>query len=171
MLNEILDVGNNSIIKKALKIRAFEQVLLENFYKLEARGTIHTSIGQELLPVVLSENEIISILKVCSNLKHKAILMVIYSAGLRISECINLKICDIDSNRMQIRIEQSKGKKDRYTLLANKTLQLLRTYFKEYQPKKYLFGSSCCACFCYLRMSFRHVFSSCTGKLYYYIEI
>jgi 2-oxoisovalerate dehydrogenase E1 component len=55
MLNEILDVGNNSIIKKALKIRAFEQVLLENFYKLEARGTIHTSIGQELLPVVLSE--------------------------------------------------------------------------------------------------------------------
>ena len=94
---------------------------------------------EKTLPVVLSENEIISILKVCSNLKHKAILMVIYSAGLRISECINLKICDIDSNRMQIRIEQSKGKKDRYTLLANKTLQLLRIYFKEYQPKKYLF--------------------------------
>jgi 2-oxoisovalerate dehydrogenase E1 component len=55
MLSELLDIDSNSMIKKSLKIRAFEQVLLENFYKLEARGTIHTSIGQELLPVVLSE--------------------------------------------------------------------------------------------------------------------
>ena len=65
--------------------------------------------------------------------------MTIYSAGLRISECINLKIKDIDSNRMQIRIEQSKGKKDRYTLLAIKTLEILRAYFKEYKPKEFLF--------------------------------
>jgi hypothetical protein len=65
--------------------------------------------------------------------------MVIYSAGLRISECINLKIKDIDSNRMQIRIEQAKGKKDRYTLLSTKTLTFLRTYIKAYRPKVYLF--------------------------------
>ena len=65
--------------------------------------------------------------------------MAIYSGGLRISELINLKIKDIDSNRMQIRIEQSKGKKDRYTLLSKKTLITLRQYFKEYKPKEWLF--------------------------------
>jgi len=91
------------------------------------------------LPVVLSEEEIVRIFKNVENLKHRAILMVIYSAGLRISECINLKIKDIDSNRMQIRIEQAKGKKDRYTLLSTKTLTFLRTYFKAYRPKVYLF--------------------------------
>ncbi len=65
--------------------------------------------------------------------------MTIYSGGLRISELINLKIKDIDSNRMQIRISQSKGKKDRYTLLSKKTLITLRHYFKEYKPKEWLF--------------------------------
>lgn len=94
---------------------------------------------EKTLPVVLSEEEIILILKSITNKKHKAILMVIYSAGLRISECVQLKIKDIDSNRMQIRIEQSKGKKDRYTLLSIKTLNVLREYFKEYKPKEYLF--------------------------------
>jgi site-specific recombinase XerD len=94
---------------------------------------------EKALPVVLSEEEIVRIFKNVENLKHKAILMVIYSAGLRISECVNLKIKDIDSNRMQIRIEQAKGKKDRYTLLSTKTLTFLRTYFKAYRPKIYLF--------------------------------
>lgn len=94
---------------------------------------------EKTVPIVLSEEEIIRILKNISNIKHKAILMVIYSAGLRISECVHLKIKDIDSKRMQIRIEQSKGKKDRYTLLSVKTLEILRSYFKEYKPKEYLF--------------------------------
>ena len=65
--------------------------------------------------------------------------MTIYSGGLRISELINLKVKDIDSDRMQIRIQQSKGKKDRYTLLGTKTLLILRQYFKEYHPKVWLF--------------------------------
>ena len=94
---------------------------------------------EKTLPVVLSEEEVITIIKSISNLKHKAIIMTIYSAGLRISECINLKIKDIDSNRMQLRIEQSKGKKDRYTVLSEKTLDILRRYFKAYKPKEYLF--------------------------------
>ena len=94
---------------------------------------------EKTLPVVLSEEEIIMIIKSITNIKHKAIVMTIYSAGLRISECINLKIKDIDSNRMQIRIQQSKGKKDRYTLLSAKTLEILRAYFKVYKPKEYLF--------------------------------
>lgn len=78
-------------------------------------------------------------MKATENLKHRAILTVIYSSGLRIGELINLKIKDIDSERKQIRVEQGKGKKDRYTLLSLKTLDLLRTYFKEYKPKEYLF--------------------------------
>ncbi len=94
---------------------------------------------EKALPIVLSTQEITDILKAVTNLKHKTILTVIYSAGLRISEVVNLKIKDIDSERMQIRIEQSKGKKDRYTLLSTKALLILREYFKEYKPKIYLF--------------------------------
>lgn len=94
---------------------------------------------EKTLPVVLSEDEICAIIAATANLKHKTILMTIYSAGLRISEAINLKIEDIDSQRMQIRVEQSKGKKDRYTLLSAKTLDVLRKYFQVYKPKYWLF--------------------------------
>jgi len=94
---------------------------------------------EKYLPEVLSEEEVVAILKTISNIKHKALIMTIYSGGLRISELINLKIKDIDSNRMQIRVTQSKGKKDRYTLLSKKTLLTLRQYFAEYKPKDWLF--------------------------------
>jgi site-specific recombinase XerD len=96
-------------------------------------------IREKALPEVLSEKEVSAILKAAGNLKHRAILMTIYSAGLRISELINLKIKDIDSERMQIRVEQAKGKKDRYTLLSSKTLKILREYFKTERPHVYLF--------------------------------
>ena len=94
---------------------------------------------EKTIPVVLSEQEVQQLIQSVGNIKHKAILMTIYSAGLRISECINLKITDIDSERMQIRVEQGKGKKDRYTLLSTKTLQVLRQYFTSYKPKEWLF--------------------------------
>lgn len=96
-------------------------------------------IREKTLPEVLSEEEVIKILRLTKNLKHKAILMTIYSAGLRIGELINLKIKDIDSNRMQIRVEQAKGKKDRYTILSQRTLEILRRYIKENRPFEYLF--------------------------------
>ena len=96
---------------------------------------------EQTLPVVLNEKEISDIIKVTENIKHKAILMTIYSAGLRIGEALALKPKDIDSKRMQIRVEQAKGKKDRYTVLSPKTLEFLRVYFKEYNPKKWLFES------------------------------
>jgi len=73
------------------------------------------------------------------NLKHKAIILTIYSAGLRISEVINLKIADIDSSRMAIIIKGAKGKKDRNSLLSEKLLVILRDYFKLYKPKMWLF--------------------------------
>ena len=94
---------------------------------------------EKTLPIVLSEEEIGNLLKATDNIKHKAILMLAYSAGLRLSELINVKISEIDSNRMQIRIEQAKGKKDRYTLLAVKLLAILREYFVLYKPKEWLF--------------------------------
>ncbi|SFB33300.1 tyrosine-type recombinase/integrase [Algoriphagus aquimarinus] len=94
---------------------------------------------EKVLPQVCSEEEIVSIFKSTENLKHRTILMTIYSAGLRISELINLKIAHIDSDRMQIRVLQSKGKKDRYTVLSQKTLLMLREYIRIYRPHHYLF--------------------------------
>jgi site-specific recombinase XerD len=101
--------------------------------------TIDRPRKEKFLPEVLSEEEVVMILNSTENLKHKAMLITIYSAGLRVSEFINLKIKDIDSNRMQIRVEQGKGKKDRYTLLGKKTLEILRKYVAEYKPIVWLF--------------------------------
>ncbi len=92
-----------------------------------------------ILPTVCSEEEIKQLLSSIKNIKHKAILSTIYSAGLRISELINLPIAAIDSDRMQIRIEKAKGKKDRYTILSKKLLELLRMYFKQERPHYWLF--------------------------------
>jgi integrase/recombinase XerD len=90
------------------------------------------------LPVVLSKEEVKSLIETTRNLKHRAILAVIYSAGLRLSELISLKPSDIDSERKQIRI-LGKGNKYRYTLLSENTLDMLRIYWRAYRPTKYLF--------------------------------
>jgi len=91
------------------------------------------------LPNVISRNEVNKIIEATDNLKHKCILSLIYSGGLRRSELINLKIEDIDSYRMFIKINAPKGNKDRLTLLSKKVLIQLRNYFKEYKPKVWLF--------------------------------
>jgi len=92
------------------------------------------------LPSVLSPQEVKSIFDATENLKHKAILMTVYSAGLRVSEVCNLKITDIDSKNMQILIREGKGKKDRYSLLSKANLEILREYWKRYHPIEYLFS-------------------------------
>ncbi|MBU3093771.1 site-specific integrase [Clostridium sp. CF011] len=92
------------------------------------------------LPAVLSPDEVKSIFDVTENLKHKAILMTVYSAGLRVSEVCNLKITDIDSKNMQILIREGKGKKDRYSLLSKANLEILREYWSRYHPTEYLFS-------------------------------
>ncbi len=91
------------------------------------------------IPVVLSVEEVQLLLNSFTNLKHKAIFTLCYSAGLRVGEILNLKVKDIDSDRMQIRIEQGKGQKDRYSILSQKVLSLLRKYVKEYRPVDFLF--------------------------------
>jgi site-specific recombinase XerD len=91
------------------------------------------------LPVVLSAQDISSIFSVVENLKHRTILMTAYGAGLRVSELSQLKITDIDSKNMQIHVRLGKGKKDRYSLLSKKNLEILREYWKEYKPCEWLF--------------------------------
>lgn len=91
------------------------------------------------LPHVLNEEEVLAILQATSNLKHRCILLLVYSAGLRLGEVVNLKIKDIDSQRMQIFVQGGKGKKDRYTLLSRKALVYLRKYFRAYRPDDWLF--------------------------------
>ena len=90
------------------------------------------------LPVVLSKEEVKSLIETTRNLKHRAILAVIYSAGLRISELASLRPSDIDSDRKQIRVI-GKGNKYRYTLLSVNTLDMLRIYWRAYTPAQYLF--------------------------------
>ena len=91
------------------------------------------------LPCVLSLDEIGSILSHISNFKHKTILVTAYSAGLRISEVLNLKISDIDSANMRIKINNDKGNKDRFSILGQKNLSMLRHYYKLYKPADFLF--------------------------------
>src|SRR4030043_2137004 len=91
------------------------------------------------LPVVLDLSEVQSLFAVTKNLKHKAILMMTYSSGLRVSETARLKLTDIDSKRMMVRIHQGKGGKDRYSILSQTALEQLRQYWRKYRPKKWLF--------------------------------
>lgn len=91
------------------------------------------------IPRVLNKDEIQRIFSAAATLKQKAMLMVTYSAGLRIGETARLKITDIDSTRMLIRVNKGKGNKDRHTLLSQVALETLRAYWKEYRPKNWLF--------------------------------
>ncbi|MCG8573158.1 MAG: site-specific integrase [Spirochaetes bacterium] len=93
------------------------------------------------LPIVLSKQDIIDLYKTITYPKHKAMFLTLYSTGVRVSEIVNLKISDIDSKRMMIRIDQGKGNKDRYVVLSPKLLVSLRKYWKsmKVKPTKWLF--------------------------------
>ena len=91
------------------------------------------------LPVVLSQGEVQRIFSVTKNLKHLAAFMILYSGGLRVGELIKLKVSDIDSERMTIRVRHGKGAKDRYTVLGERTLEVIREYWQAYHPIDWLF--------------------------------
>jgi len=93
----------------------------------------------QALPVVMSEQEVQAVLNHVINLKHKCILLVLYSAGLRVGELLTLRLGDVDANRMQIHVKAAKGKKDRITVLSTKTWQYLQEYLTLLQPVQYLF--------------------------------
>ncbi|MCU7552844.1 site-specific integrase [Chitinophagaceae bacterium LB-8] len=91
------------------------------------------------LPPVLAESEVVRIIQQTSNLKHRALLMTAYAAGLRVGELVRLKVKDIDSQRMVIHIHEGKGGKDRMVQLSQVLLTILREYYSKYKPKEYLF--------------------------------
>jgi site-specific recombinase XerD len=91
------------------------------------------------LPSVFSENELIKLFGVLKNQKHKCILMLIYSAGLRIGECVNLRKEDLNLDRMTVFVTAGKGKKDRVTILSKKVEKLLKSYLRSYKPEYWLF--------------------------------
>jgi site-specific recombinase XerD len=91
------------------------------------------------LPTVFDESDIAAIIKVTENLKHKTMLCLAYSAGLRVSEIVNMRLVDIDSKRMVIMVRQAKGKKDRMVMLSEKILRLLREYYLNYKPAYWVF--------------------------------
>ena len=91
------------------------------------------------LPNVLSRQEVMRLLGTVENPKHRAIMLLTYSGGLRLGEVVRLKVGDIDSDRNLIHIRQAKGRKDRYTLLSKVALEALRAYYRKYQPQTWLF--------------------------------
>ena len=119
---------------------------LRFFYKNVAKKQIAVDYSlrkkPRKLPTVLTMEQIWKLICASKNLKHRLILMTTYSAGLRASEVMALKPEHIDSERMLIKVEDGKGNKDRFTLLSEKLLPQLRSYYKKYRPKTYLFPSS-----------------------------
>lgn len=128
-------VSQQNQVISALKF--FAEKILEVKYKIPK---LDRPRREKHLPQVIDQETIKAKLAQIPNIKHKAILSLIYSAGLRVSEAINMKIEDIDSDRMQINIRQSKGNKDRVVKLSPYILDLLRVYFKKHRPKVYLFN-------------------------------
>lgn len=134
LINE--DKSNSYINMSINAIKFYYEMVLgmpNRFYSIERPRK------ESKLPKVLSKQEIITIINFTNNIKHKCIISLLYSSGLRRNELLQLKIKDIDSKRMVIRVEQAKGNKDRYTVLNKSVLEDMRKYFKIYRPKTYLF--------------------------------
>lgn len=128
---------SHSYINQAINsIKFYYEVVLEmpnRFYSIERPR------AEEKLPQVLAKEEVLAIIENTNNIKHRCVVSLLYSAGLRRGEVLNLKPDDIDSKRMVIKVRSGKGNKDRYTILSEKLLKDLRKYFLEWRPKKHLF--------------------------------
>lgn len=122
---------SNSYLNQAINaIKFYYEVLLgmpNRFYDIERPRK------ESKLPTVISKEEILAIIENTNNIKHRCIVELLYGSGLRRSELLNLKLVGIDSKRMLIRVKNSKGNKDRHTLLSQTALEDLRVYFKEWR--------------------------------------
>ncbi|NEW80505.1 MAG: tyrosine-type recombinase/integrase [Gelidibacter sp.] len=145
--NEDVIIYNNDYISKNNLSASYQNQIvnaLKLFFKTVQKkiieiDAIHRPKRPKILPNVLSKEEVKLILNAHSNIKHKTMLSMIYSCGLRRSELLNLKPLDIDSKRGIVIIRQAKGKKDRIVPLSNKILIMLREYYSTYKPTKWLF--------------------------------
>ncbi|HKJ06784.1 MAG TPA: tyrosine-type recombinase/integrase [Flavobacteriaceae bacterium] len=136
-IEDVFVPNNMSISSQRQLISAIK--LFKTFYpecKIE-EVKLQRPKKSRILPTVLSKEEIILLLKCTPNIKHRAILGMIYSAGLRISELINLKLAHIDLNRRQVLVKNSKGRKDRMVILAESFIPLLLNYVNSYNPQIY----------------------------------
>lgn len=144
--DDVINFNNAYILKNKLSSSYQNQVVnaLKLFYR-QMQGAemsvelIHRPKRQKLLPNVLSKEEVKAILTAHSNIKHKVMLSLIYSCGLRRSELLHLKPSDIDSKRTILIIRQAKGKKDRIAPLSEKIVTLLREYYQLFKPVRWLF--------------------------------
>ena len=126
-----------SILIAVAALRFLYKVSLKKDWTFE--DVIPAPKKPQKLPVVLSPEEVLQFLECVGSTKHRAILTTCYAAGLRISEAVRLKPTDVDSQRMVIRVDQGKGRKDRYVMLSPKLLDTLRSYWRAVQPKGWLF--------------------------------
>ena len=143
---DIITFNNEYILKKGLSasyqnqmvnaVKLFFQTVQNKRLDIEK---IHRPKKSKTLPNVLSKEEIKAILEVHGNIKHRAMLSLIYACGLRRSELLNLKPADVDSKRGILLIKQAKGKKDRIAPISEKIIELLRQYYKSYKPQTWLF--------------------------------
>lgn len=127
----------SSISVAVAALRFVYTVTLKQAWTVE--DDIPTCRRPQKLPQVLSQDEVGRFLDAVESLKHRVILTVCYAAGLRVSEAVRLKPAAIDSQRMVIRVEEGKGRKDRYVMLSPKLLDILRNYWKAARPKEWLF--------------------------------
>jgi len=130
------EVSNSYLHQMVNSIKFYFEIVLDMPSRMY---TIERPRKETRLPKVLSVEEIKLLIKNTNNIKHKCIVSLLYSAGLRRSELLNLKVHDIDSKRMLIFIGSAKGNKDRYTLLSEVALTDLKEYFKQWRPKEFLF--------------------------------
>ena len=145
-IEDIIQFNNDYILRKNLSssyqnqvINAVKLFYRNRFNKTMAVDFIQRPRREKRLPNVLSKEEVKSILEAPTNLKHRAMLSLIYACGLRRSELLNLTLTDILSNRNLLFIRQSKGKKDRVVPISNRLIDILREYYKAFKPKAWLF--------------------------------
>src|ERR1035437_9486389 len=127
----------SSIVTAVAALRFVYKVSLKRNWQFEE--VIPAPKLPQKLPVVLSPEEVMRFLGCINSAKHRAILTTCYAAGLRISEAVQLKTDDIDSQRMVIRVDQGKGQKDRYVMLSPVLLEILRTWWRVSKPRHWLF--------------------------------
>ena len=130
---------------KTINTRKHNLCAIKSFYKLSVGmpskiDKIPYPKSDKKLPQVLSVGEVQKMFNVCENLKHKVILALLYSCGLRVSELINLRWCNIDRSRMIINIIGGKGNKDRQVMLTESLIPILEKYYREYKTKDYILG-------------------------------
>lgn len=133
------------LMAQTINTRKHRLCALNSFYKITVGMSnkirkIPYPKSEKKLPIVLSQDEVQRMFDVCENIKHKAILSLLYSCGLRASELINLKWCHIDRNRMVINIIGGKGNKDRQVMLSEKIIPMLEQYWKKYKSNVYVFN-------------------------------